>query len=52
MVEMQASIVPYDIFSLIVVFIIFVKCDEVSAKVNQNHILDNLINETESCLRA
>ena len=25
---MQASIVPYDLFSLIVVFISFVKCDE------------------------
>lgn len=31
---MQASIVSYDLFSLIVVFISFVKCDEVSSKVN------------------
>lgn len=44
----QARLVPDDLLSFIVVFISFVKRDEVFVKFNRNQILDHFMNETKS----
>lgn len=48
----QARLVPDDLLSFIVVFISFVKHDEVFVKFNRNQILDHFMNETKSYFRA